>query len=134
MALGEGVLKAESIPWSDLESLIKACDYLGYDDVLREIADKCIIPRIYGDWHKIRVRLSFKFEWCQPDPDNWEFDSTLLLDDDNFILNYYPYELIEEICRKLPREKLGDFIRSFGKHPLKRILVVNFYLKPISIS
>lgn len=126
-----GELKAERIPWSDMEPVVITCDYLGIDQLLDEIADAQIIPRIHGEWYDIRARLLFTYERCQPDPDNWEFDPTMGLDFQNFIMTYYTRPSIESICNKLPRMDLSNFILSLGDHPCKEYLANKFQIGPI---
>lgn len=129
MAWGEGDLRADFVPWSDLEVLVKASDYLGLVDLLDQIAVAQIIPRIYGEWYDIRARLLFTYEKCQPDPDNWEFDPIMELDFKNFILHYYTQDSIEKICARLSRDDLNNFILSLGDHVCKFSLNnKNFYV------
>lgn len=115
-------LMIENIPLAGLESMLKAFDYLQCDDLLREIAIVHIIPKIYGQWYEIRARMFITYERCFVDPDDWCFDPTMVTDDYNTILKYLPLPIIEDICDRLPWQKLIHFIWSFGSHTIKNYL------------
>lgn len=117
-----GELKIENVPVAELESVLKAFDYLQCDDFLREIAMVHIVPRIYGQWYEIRARMFLSYERCFVDDDNWDLDPTIFTDDYNTILKYLPLQIIEDICDRLPWRRLIHFEWSFGSHAIKNYL------------
>lgn len=131
IAWGDGILKTEDLPWSDVEMLVKTSDFLGLEDFLRDLAYSTIVSRIHGEWSQIRARLTFSYERCQLDPDNWEFDPTLELDNENFVMNYFSTDMILEIANSLSRKDLVNFVLSFGDHPLKGYLSKLYNVGPI---
>lgn len=113
IAWNVGELEISAIPWSDFETVVRSCDYLQFDEFFRAMV-KIIIPLVHGSWYEIRRRLIFSHETCELVNGYPEYDPVEELENDNFVLDLFPQNIIHEIYFALSKENRNSFVMAFG--------------------